>query len=319
MTDLREPDPPAIARDETAARWVAREALGALAPEDRKALAEWLVADSRNKTAYFAAQGVVESVGGAELAFRRAHRTSGVAEEKPSRGISWRASVLAASAAALAVVFFAADLTTVVADYGTAPGEIRQLILADGTKVTLDTSSAIDVTYTADARDVSVIRGRAYFEVAHEASRSFRVRAVGGVVRDIGTAFVVTHMGEAAEAHVTQGAVEVSSDNRRIMLNEGQGSRWQEGSTPVPIADFSTQQALGWRDGNITVNRQTFGSVVEELNRYRRRPIVLLNREVATRVVSGVVRTDHLEESLASLAQGQGLSTLTLPFATFLY
>lgn len=319
-------------RAEVAAHWVARESLGSLTERDRESLAAWLGADPANHAAYFAAKSAMVWLSGAETetAFRNAHasrtprtgtapaamRIPGPRARRPAALAAWAAGI---ATLGLFLFFFKADLQAMQADYASTPGELKHVRLPDGTEILLDTRTAIDIRFTDTEREVSLIRGRAYFNVAHERVRPFTVRTLGGEARDIGTAFIVSQRDGRAETLVTEGKVEVASANRRVSLEAGQGTRWREGDSPAPATTFNEHDESGWRTGSIIVKRRTFADVVDEVNRYRRWPILLLDRDVARRVVTGVVQTDNLDAGITALAEAQGLRTLSLPFTTILF
>jgi len=304
---------------EIAARWVACNSLGALTAAQARAMHAWLAADVRNRVAYEAATAAMQDLGGAQFALRRVDWEARAAAARTQRVSMRRIAGLAASVAALSIMFFRSDFATLTADYGTGPGVSKSVVLPDGTRVVLDTRSAIDVEYSAAARDVVLLHGRALFEVTHDATRPFTVHAVGAEVHDIGTTFIVREMGDRAEVQVTAGEVHVVSNDARVELTRGFAARWQEGHEPAPAAPFDTSTALAWSTGIVVVDRLPLAEVIVEMNRYRRRPIVLLDRRAAPSPVSGVVQTANLDESIDSLAAAQGLQALALPFATVLY
>src|SRR5690606_33902749 len=90
----------------------------------------------------------------------------------------------------------------------TRVGERRALTLADGSEVILNTDTLIEVAFDAGARDLSLHRGEAYFSVASDAARPFRVHAGGAIVEAVGTAFTVQRtLNEELEVTVTEGEV----------------------------------------------------------------------------------------------------------------
>jgi transmembrane sensor len=75
--------------------------------------------------------------------------------------------------------------------FQTSAGERRAFDLPDGSRITLDADSVLNVQMLPDRRSLQLARGEAYFEVAKDAARPFLVRAGGAVVRAVGTAFDV--------------------------------------------------------------------------------------------------------------------------------
>ncbi|KAG0743492.1 hypothetical protein G6F24_016256 [Rhizopus arrhizus] len=88
---------------------------------------------------------------------------------------------------------------------------VQDVQLPDGSRAVLDADSAIAVNFDAHARQVELLRGRAWFDVTPDAERRFSVRAGNGVVEDISTAFTVARGDGQVETQVGQGRVRVAS------------------------------------------------------------------------------------------------------------
>lgn len=93
--------------------------------------------------------------------------------------------------------------------YRTAPGQQRLVRLAEGSKVTLDADSVLQVELTASRRVLTLERGEAYFEVAKDRARPFVVHAGATQVTAVGTAFNVRMSENRTVVAVTEGKVEV--------------------------------------------------------------------------------------------------------------
>jgi transmembrane sensor len=94
--------------------------------------------------------------------------------------------------------------------FTTEIGEHREILLSDGTLLDLNTNSEIEVDYSLERRKVRLIKGEAFFEVAHNTNRPFIVYAGETSVRAVGTAFVVRLMPKKFEVTVTEGKIELS-------------------------------------------------------------------------------------------------------------
>jgi transmembrane sensor len=106
----------------------------------------------------------------------------------------------------------AASLTAVGrADYVTGKGQKSIVDLPDGTRVTLDADSAVDVAFTGGRRDVRLLNGRAFFDVAHDRAHPFAVQAGGRVVTALGTQFDVRLTPGAVRVVLAEGSVSVAS------------------------------------------------------------------------------------------------------------
>jgi transmembrane sensor len=94
-------------------------------------------------------------------------------------------------------------------EFASAPGQIRTVVLADGSHVTLDTNSALAVNFTASQRRLTLVRGRARFDVAHDPDHPFIVVADGSEVIAHGTIFDVDLDGNLPLVSLLRGSVEV--------------------------------------------------------------------------------------------------------------
>lgn len=122
-----------------------------------------------------------------------------------------RAAFASAATLLLAVavgwfLFYDPDTTR----YTTAVGEIETITLADGSQVTLSGASTIVAHITEQARRVELTEGRAYFDVAADEQRDFRVRAAATEIRVVGTQFDVNKSPDGVRVSVTEGRVEIA-------------------------------------------------------------------------------------------------------------
>jgi transmembrane sensor len=95
--------------------------------------------------------------------------------------------------------------------YSTAPGQRRTFNLAEGSKITLDANSALNVELTPGQRSLRLARGEAYFQVSKDPTRPFIVTAGGTRVRAVGTAFNVRISDHRTVVAVVEGKVEVTA------------------------------------------------------------------------------------------------------------
>lgn len=305
----------ARAIDHAASQWLARHALGGLTDIDRDRFDGWLDADPAHRLAYDRMSGALSAVDGAGAVVREADRRARVAER--GRRLRRAGAAFGVAGIALIAALSTVDIAASLADERTGRGEMRALMLADGSRLTLDADAAVDIDYDVRARTVRLVRGRVHAEVAHGDPRPFRIAAMDGEARDIGTAFDMALVGDRAEALVTEGAIYAINGGQRIRLTEGQGAGWTRNDAPRPI--LTDMRAASWRYGRLVFDRRRFGDVVATLDRYSSRPVRLWNGRAADRRVSGVVRTAAVDDSIASLAKAQGLTVRDLGFAIILY
>jgi transmembrane sensor len=300
---------------QAAARWRACEDFDQ-SPE-REQHRQWLEASPDNQAAWDAVQamwGVFDDAGDNDLiaAMGRAARQ---AKPEPVRSFWPRAiaasiAVVAVSAALLIGVqggwFKPADKTREVAsnsgsidplrviggaDYVTGRGQKTIVDLADGTRVTLDADSAVDVAFSDARRDVRLLRGRAFFDVAHDAAHPFAVRADTRVVTALGTQFDVRLTPGAVRVVLAQGSVSVTGGaGALVKLRPGEAfaAHGAEAGKVVPI---DLDDALAWKQDVVEFENEPLSTAVTKLNRYTRAQIVIKDPKVAALRITGLFRT----------------------------
>ncbi|VVD80409.1 iron dicitrate transport regulator FecR [Pandoraea capi] len=202
---------------------------------------------------------------------------------------------------------------TVVADYATGVGEVRQVTLADGTRLWLDTVSAVDVRFSPGERRIALRRGRICVETgAARHGTPLVVATRQGEIRDIGTRFTVRDDGNRAQVAVFDGIVLVQPTDgaRSQRLDAGQAASFS--STDIDPADASAtfdENAAAWTRAQLIVERMRLGDLVDTLARYRR-GILRCDAAVADLRVSGVFSLADTDRALSSLAVGLPVETV---------
>jgi transmembrane sensor len=145
------------------------------------------------------------------------------------------------------------------------------LTLSDGSTVILNSESSITypVAFTGNSRDVTVT-GEAYFEVAKDAKRPFRVTAKEMTVEVLGTHFNVNTYGDKDEVQTTllEGAVRVTAGTQKAQLHPGQQSIiTTTGKLQLnPNADIS--KIMAWRDNSFYFQNDDIETIMKQLARW---------------------------------------------------
>ncbi len=198
------------------------------------------------------------------------------------------------------------------ADYLTAVGERRDLVLEDGSQVEMNTDSALDVRYDAGQRLLRLYRGEIYLRTAadrREPPRPFLVRTEQGLMRALGTAFSVRREGAETVLAVYEGAVQVrpegaasAADGR--VIEAGQRVRFDR--QRIGPVESASEAALAWRQGLLVADDMPLRQWAGELMRYGGESIECEPSLDPLRV-SGTFPVDDLPLALAMLAQTHGL------------
>lgn len=269
--------PPSQAVLLAAARWYACLRDGKAGPEDRASWQTWLQADGAHQAAWRHVQDVsseFENLGGRPDA-RLAADAMGMATGRMRSRRRVLAGLTSVAAAALTgwVGWREALLPAAVmawgADHRTGTGEQREILLADGSRVWLNTGSAIDVRFDALERVVVLVEGEIFIATAHDAVRPFRVRTAHGRMQALGTRYTVRRLADRTMLAVYEGAVEIRAQGGSVrVLAAGQQARFDAaGISDVERADESRS---AWTDGVLVAENMPLRELLGELQRYRR-------------------------------------------------
>ncbi|WP_374551399.1 FecR family protein [Sphingobium yanoikuyae] len=189
--------------------------------------------------------------------------------------------------------------------------EIRKVVLGDGSQLTLDASSRVEIAMTAKERRLRLLEGKARVAIAGDA-RPFFFEAGAGELSASSARFDVDLRGDGEiEVAVLSGDVELRSLMRPAVLRTGpqripagQSFAYLEDSfAPSPLAKESTNY-LDWPDGWADYSAVPLEKLILDANHYARKPIVLDDVDSGRRLVSGrfrITETDRFVERIASL------------------
>ncbi len=154
------------------------------------------------------------------------------------------------------------------ADVVTGTAELREVRLDDGTVTSLAPDSAIGIDYAHGERRVTLLRGRAWFEVRHDPARPFRVIAGNVETTDLGTAFEVRMGSDDINVAVERGVVRVDDAAAAPAVSErlAAGQSLSISATGGTTRAQETADLIGsWRDGQLAVEGRPMREVVDTL------------------------------------------------------
>lgn len=243
-------------------------------------------------------------------------RTAEEYRRRARRPRRWLALAATACVAALAVTIALPEpLAGLYSDYATRTGERRMLELADGSRVWLNSGSALSVDFSPQQRRLRLHSGEALFEVAKDASRPFIVEAKGGEVRAVGTRFDVDSRGPQVRVDVTEGVVQVNSaGSAPVRLSAGERLSYREAAVPEPVQPLDLSSASAWQRGKLIFNQRPLGEVLDELERYVPGRIVLTDSALRQHKVSGVFDLKDPDALLKTLERLQPVKVTHMPW-----
>jgi len=246
-------------------------------------------------------------------AMRLSEQKRGVSRQ--ARSWAMLAGGLAACSLALLAVWPQAQLMTVApVVLQTAPGQQRVATLSDGTQITLDGATRLDVRLGTRRRQVELVRGEAFFDVAHDAARPFTVKAAEGSARVLGTAFDLERGDGRLELSVRRGRVRLAPAgliHRTADLTMGQRAFAKEGRLSA-VRAFDLH-ADDWRSGWLETDGITLARLVERLNRSSAMPITIVDPALGRQRVAGRFRLDEPHALVSNLALMHGFTVRQTP------
>lgn len=155
----------------------------------------------------------------------------------------------------------------------TPRGGQYNVILADGTKVFLNAESSITYPTEFNGNDRTVrLDGEAYFEVAHNASKPFRVISNHQTIEVLGTHFNVHNYRDEQLVKTTllEGSVKITSGANTATLKPGQQARLDasEKQLGIDISEVNTEEAVAWKNGLFDFNNSSIKEVMQSAARW---------------------------------------------------
>ncbi|MBB3810254.1 FecR family protein [Pseudochelatococcus contaminans] len=289
-------------RHEEAAGWILRNREAERSAADEAAFQSWLNSDPENVRAYRAAE-LLMGEAGAAIASDPTLRDMAV---KP-RTVAKPAVAILLAAAVTGAMFIAADgPMRLRADAISGTGEMPVLTLADGSTVQLNASSAIAYDYSGNNRVVRLLRGQAYFEVAHDPTRPFSVDAGDTRITALGTAFDVRLGQTETDVTVTENAVLVTfkhTEKPPVRVAEGERLAYDPATGVSQVNPDDDLAAVAWQRGQLVVDNAPLSKIVEEINRHFSGHIVIAGKDVSQRRVSGTLAVSDTNAALVYLEQ----------------
>ena len=300
------------AMEDQACQWIARLRSETAGEADYEAFAQWLAANPAHRAAMDAMLEMWGDLG--------AVRYLPAAEPRSRSRRRWLVSGLAVAACVCLALVLSPRLSLGPdsLNYQTRVGEQLSADLEDGSSVRLNTDTSLDIDFDHQRRRLTLHRGEAFFQVAHDPKRPFIVEAGSLEVRALGTAFSVHRKGDSSVVTVTEGVVRVTERNApasrppqtELLYRDQQLVGLRGGLGEIILTDAESQ--LAWRDGKLVAEEMPLAVLVDELSRYHPNRIFIAEPQIAQRTVSGVFRLEDLDSILLALEHTAKVRSVTL-------
>jgi transmembrane sensor len=325
------PTPSANMIDAAAAAWFAKRDSGAWQQSDQAEFEAWLHSSVAHRVAFIRVEaawkqagrlkalgagvqsGMAPAVGkwqfSAFFEDKTATRSALPMREWGGRSVflPWTRVAVACVCTAIAVAWCV--LSAHPADYRTAVGGMETVPLADGSTVTLNTDSEIQVALSKAVRTIKLKHGEAFFEVAKDPGRPFIVDAGNKRIIAVGTKFSVRRDGDTVQVAVTEGHVRVEAKDAPseppAHLAPGDVANADRDNVLVqqePLAQLETDY-LSWREGYVSFRDTPLSEVVREFNRYNAEKIKVVDSDLGAMRIGGNFRATNVEAFLRLVQQ----------------
>ncbi len=245
--------------EDAAIVWFARLAAHDATSLDRAGFESWLADRPAHREAFGRVTRLWEQVGDVTAA-----RSPGLPSRPANRLRAGRLIPMAMAATVMMAIvgwLFMTSPTSI----GTGIGEQRVVALGDGSRIELNTRTRIELAHRATQRDVTLLEGEAFFEVATDPLRPFTVKTPHGLITVLGTAFNVRVTPRDSVVSVAHGRVRAANDSDARLLEAGQAA--SVGAVVAPLA-FDPARLSGWRAGRLDYVDVPLADLIEDLNRY---------------------------------------------------
>ena len=190
---------------------------------------------------------------------------------------------------------------TLLADLHTGRGQRQTFNLADGSRLSLNADSAVDLRFDDQQRVVILRHGELVIDVAPDPLRPLIVRTAEGEMRALGTRFLAIQEQDASRLVVLQHSVQARLfDGTTQIVKEGQAALLS--SRNITLTSGDERRRADWLSGRLNVLDESLEQVVEALRPYHR-GFVRVAPEIRGLRVQGVFPLDDPERTLAALAE----------------
>lgn len=287
----------ASAIEEIAAAWVRHRHFWDWTEQKQAELDAWINASPAHEVAYLRL----------EAAWERTERLAALRPSKPGRAsdgsASWKSALRVAAGIVLVVALSASGINYYLSPKGvlyvTAVGGQRTLTLSDGSRIELNTDTALRLD--PDQRSAALERGEAYFSIQHNAAHPFSVTAANHRIVDVGTVFVVRQTPGQTRVTLVEGearleATDAETRRQTALLTPGDvavATREQISLSREPARKLDKD--FGWRRGVLTFDNATLADAARELNRYNARKLVVADTELGRTHIDATIPINGVE------------------------
>ena len=295
-----------------ATRWYAKLASGEMSAAAIQSWEQWKSADARNLHAWQQIEEINQQF--KQVSPQIGLKTLSLPDNSSRRSALKQMAILVVAGTSGYYSYREQPWRELVADYKTAVGEQREVMLADGTSLYLNTNSAVKIHFSEQERLIELLKGEVLIETGHEQStlnRPFKVKTQHGLAIALGTKFIVRDQPQFTKVSVFDGAVKITpkDSNDTITLRAGESVDFS--GVKISSIKKAKQTESAWANGILAVYAMPLGEFLAELSRYRT-GVLRCDPTIAQLLISGSFPTHDTDAVLAKLTR-----TLPVKVETF--
>jgi len=184
-----------------------------------------------------------------------------------------------------------------------------QVTLADGTKVTLNSASTLkyNTQFTGNERIVQ-LEGEAYFEVAKNKNKPFKVISKGQVVTVLGTHFnIQAYPNEAIETTLLEGSVTLQNDKNKTSITLKPGEQGTISGSNLTVETVNVEDVIAWSNNLFVFNNMPMAEIMKQLERWYNIEVIYPNTLAQERLYAEIPKDRKLSQVLTILEKASAL------------
>jgi transmembrane sensor len=193
----------------------------------------------------------------------------------------------------------------------TPRGGQERLTLADGSQIELNTDTAVRVAFSDSMRSVELVRGEVYFQIRHDAARSFVVYAGTHRIVDLGTKFLVRATAQSIKVALVEGRArfeDTGGQRPALVLAPGDIAVATADRTHVfKQSPGALSEDLAWQRGLVVFHNERLADAVAELNRYGGPQLIVADEDAGKLMINGTFLTGRPEQFAGATREIFGL------------
>ena len=306
-----------------AALWVSRLQGTETSAAQKRAFTRWLNVDQRHQQAYQEMLDTWEQTGLASDIPELKAEAEYLSKIRPTSNKSFYKTVLLSTVASIMVFVGAFSFqflnppvrNSAIAlneNFNTEVGEIREVLLPDGSKALLNTRTRIGISFDDQNRNVELISGEAFFDVAHDSQRPFIVKIGSNSVKAVGTAFNIYKKRKETIVTITEGIVKIKGQRQDQGIEVDAMHKVSiDAKSVVSVLSADPETELAWQNKQIVFRDEPLTDVLRELNRFLTKPVSISSSSIPSKTVSGTFDIRKPEQALQVLIDSFGLKEKT--------